>query len=661
MHRPPRLDVEEGSPLLVSSDPTTTRSYFPPPSGHDQEDSERRRSSSSSSPTSRRRRKLLFRRCVQGFYLYSIASEVWIISTGTLFLPVALETYARHRGRLGPEYLEPCPPSTSTSSDESARCRVRILFAWVDTASFSLIVYSISVLCQALTVISIGTLADDPKWRHRLLLAFAAVGSIASFSFVFLSPDFVLWWPFAAMCAIVANVSFGATTVFLNSNRNDEEEGLDAGSAGSADEDEDEDEDEDDDDDDDDEKGLRRALRDAQDRYTTTRSRVTSRISSRAIAIGYGAGIVVLCALLPLVSHLQRLERERGAHNTDDTTTTSRSIDDEIEEGGTVDDTWPLRVAIGTSAVWWVSTSFIASRFLNPKASTAIRSSSTIKTAMAAPFGEADDRSDFDSMERGEEEEESSGGGEEDREDDDDERTAARHGSARGESTILSIVLSNVGRSWRGLGDTLREWRRLPNTFVFLSAWFLLSDSYATLTSTAMLFAKTTLNVPTSSLIAVAILTPLSGILGSLVFPLLESRHVVDSIIRKIQSFKSGSSSLATSASSSSSSSSSSTVDSRRRRRPSNPLSILILLVTLSTSIPIWGLTRLTSRQELYALACVFGMLYGSFQAYSRTAFATVIPRSQAGRWFGLYSITDKSSSFLGPLLVSIITNETGQ
>lgn len=174
-----------------------------------------------------------------------------------------------------------------------------------------------------------------------------------------------------------------------------------------------------------------------------------------------------------------------------------------------------------------------------------------------------------------------------------------------------------------------------------------------------MLFAKTTLNVPTSSLIAVAILTPLSGILGSLVFPLLESRHVVESIIRKIQSFKSGSSSLATT--SASSWSSSSTVDSRRRRRPSNPLSILILLVTLSTSIPIWGLTRLTSRQELYALACVFGMLYGSFQAYSRTAFATVIPRSQAGRWFGLYSITDKSSSFLGPLLVSIITNETGQ
>lgn len=30
-------------------------------------------------------------------------------------------------------------------------------------------------------------------------------------------------------------------------------------------------------------------------------------------------------------------------------------------------------------------------------------------------------------------------------------------------------------------------------------------------------------------------------------------------------------------------------------------------------------------------------------------------------RWFGLYSVTDKSSSFFGPLLVAVITNVTGE
>ena len=54
-------------------------------------------------------------------------------------------------------------------------------------------------------------------------------------------------------------------------------------------------------------------------------------------------------------------------------------------------------------------------------------------------------------------------------------------------------------------------------------------------------------------------------------------------------------------------------------------------------------------------------MLYGSFQSYSRTCFSELIPGGQSASWFGLYSITDKSSSFLGPLLVSLITNFTGE
>jgi MFS-type transporter involved in bile tolerance (Atg22 family) len=144
---------------------------------------------------------------------------------------------------------------------------------------------------------------------------------------------------------------------------------------------------------------------------------------------------------------------------------------------------------------------------------------------------------------------------------------------------------------------------------------------FATLTSTAMLFAKTTLDLPTSSLISIAILTPLSGIGGSLLFPLLQSYHYL----------------------------------------PRSNLSILILLIVLSTSIPLYGLISLENRLEIYLLSILFGIFYASFQSFSRTSFSELIPKSQAGRWFGLYSITDKSSSFLGPLLVSIITNQTGE
>jgi UMF1 family MFS transporter len=77
------------------------------------------------------------------------------------------------------------------------------------------------------------------------------------------------------------------------------------------------------------------------------------------------------------------------------------------------------------------------------------------------------------------------------------------------------------------------EVRKLKNTFIYLSAWFLLSDGrqflslrcltalligrsvgFTTITSTAILFRKTVHCMPPSSLILIGIFTPTSGILG---------------------------------------------------------------------------------------------------------------------------------------------------
>jgi len=55
-----------------------------------------------------------------------------------------------------------------------------------------------------------------------------------------------------------------------------------------------------------------------------------------------------------------------------------------------------------------------------------------------------------------------------------------------------------------------------------------------------------------------------------------------------------------------------------------------------------------------------FGCIFGAFQAYARAVFAELIPPGEEARWYGLYSITDKSSSFLGPLIVGVIADTTG-
>lgn len=59
-------------------------------------------------------------------------------------------------------------------------------------------------------------------------------------------------------------------------------------------------------------------------------------------------------------------------------------------------------------------------------------------------------------------------------------------------------------------------------------------------------------------------------------------------------------------------------------------------------------------------LTSVAGALYGALQSYSRACFSHLIPPSEEARFFALYSITDKSSSFIGPAVVALIADRTG-
>lgn len=83
----------------------------------------------------------------------------------TVFIPIALEQMSRSSGFLEPERTQPCPLSAEDEVEGAARCKVKIAGLWIDTASFSLYTYSISVALQALLVVSIGTTADRASHR----------------------------------------------------------------------------------------------------------------------------------------------------------------------------------------------------------------------------------------------------------------------------------------------------------------------------------------------------------------------------------------------------------------------------------------------------------------------------------------------------------------
>jgi MFS transporter, UMF1 family len=155
--------------------------------------------------------------------------------------------------------------------------------------------------------------------------------------------------------------------------------------------------------------------------------------------------------------------------------------------------------------------------------------------------------------------------------------------------------------------------------------------------------------MPPSSLILVGVLTPSAGILGALLWPILQRRLGLTS------------------------------------------LRVLILLIIAASIIPLYGVIGqfaprgarwgLRVPAEMFVLAVYFGGLYGAFQSYARVLYAEIVPPGEEARWYGLFSITDKvcvfarpqgrvscplieesqqSSSFISPLVVGLVADLTG-
>ena len=57
--------------------------------------------------------------------------------------------------------------------------------------------------------------------------------------------------------------------------------------------------------------------------------------------------------------------------------------------------------------------------------------------------------------------------------------------------------------------------RRLKDVVLFLVAWFLLSDSIATVSGTAVLFAKTELQMKPAALALISLIGTLTGVVGA--------------------------------------------------------------------------------------------------------------------------------------------------
>jgi MFS transporter, UMF1 family len=85
---------------------------------------------------------------------------------------------------------------------------------------------------------------------------------------------------------------------------------------------------------------------------------------------------------------------------------------------------------------------------------------------------------------------------------------------------------------------------------------------------------------------------------------------------------------------------------------------VLVSLIIWS-GVVIYGYGFLQSTRDAWAMAAVIGIVMGGSQALSRSLFSRMIPEGREASFFGLYEVSERGTSWLGPLIFGIVVAMT--
>ena len=171
------------------------------------------------------------------------------------------------------------------------------------------------------------------------------------------------------------------------------------------------------------------------------------------------------------------------------------------------------------------------------------------------------------------------------------------------------------------LGDTFRELFKLKHTLLFLIAYLLYNDGIQTVISQSAVFLSQELFVAKgiatdrSFLLIALLIAQVVGLFGALIFE-------------------------------------------RIARATSTKTAIIISLVIWSV-IVIYAYAILDSLTEAYFMSGAIGFVLGGSQALSRSLFSRMIPKGRESAFFGIYEISERGTSWIGPVVFGLVAQTT--
>lgn len=180
----------------------------------------------------------------------------------------------------------------------------------------------------------------------------------------------------------------------------------------------------------------------------------------------------------------------------------------------------------------------------------------------------------------------------------------------RQSAKTLAVHDNPINAGTRQLIGTLRKLRDYPQTLLFLIAYLVYADGIHTVTTLASQFGQEELKLPISTLTTVILMVQFVAFAGSLL------GIVVANVL-----------------------------GSKR--------TIVVTLVVWSVML-VYAYGFLRTEAQFYLLAAVIAVVLGGSQALSRSVFSHMIPQGREAEYFSLYELSDRGTSWLGPLLFGL-------
>ncbi|MCB0183469.1 MAG: MFS transporter [Caldilineaceae bacterium] len=169
---------------------------------------------------------------------------------------------------------------------------------------------------------------------------------------------------------------------------------------------------------------------------------------------------------------------------------------------------------------------------------------------------------------------------------------------------------------FKQLFHTLRELPSYPHSLLFLIAYLLYNDGIQTVIAMSTQFGSVELGLETADLIQLILMVQFIAFFGALAFGYL-ARYI----------------------------------GSKRA---------IILSLVIWLAVTVYAYAILQSRLQFFIMGGVIAVVLGGSQALSRSLFSLMIPEVQEAEHFSLYEISERGTSWLGPLVFGLALQMTG-